>query len=97
MNPLLSLAQRLRELREAYANTAYEPGREQFDFLSFLGENSLLFAAAMEELDAHRDYPDEDEMNTGDPENEAVNLMRMARLGTAMDATDAELSKVKLP
>lgn len=42
-----------------------------------------------EECRSHRDYPSDDEMNTGDPENEAVNLIRMARCGTAMDAVDA--------
>lgn len=43
-----------------------------------------------EEVDSHRDYPSEDAMDTGDPENEAVNLIRMARCGTAMEATDAD-------
>lgn len=45
---------------------------------------------AWAECEAHRDYPTDDELGTGDPENENVNIIRMARLGTAMDDHDAE-------
>lgn len=49
-----------------------------------------LYAKAWAECEAHRDYPTDDELGTGDPENENVNIIRMARLGTAMDDHDAK-------
>jgi len=47
-----------------------------------------LYELAYEECQAHRDYPEDDELGTGDVENENVNIIRMARLGAAMDAHD---------
>jgi len=48
-----------------------------------------LYAKAWAECEAHRDYPTDDELGTGDVENENINIIRMARLGTAMDDHDA--------
>jgi len=59
------------------------------DAKAALDAKDRLYAAAWSECEAHRNYPDEDEMNTCDPENEAVNLINMAKLGTAMDDHDA--------